>query len=95
MILFQDLKSKENVPDILRAYEQIRKPRTTEVVKESAAFRTLCQTENGPVQEARDRKFLTELPSEGYPNRWADPVFQKWLWGHDVEEAVNIYRQKQ
>jgi len=73
---------------MFKAYEKLRKARTTRVVKESAEFRRLTQVADGPEQEARDLKMLTEEPSEGFPNRWADPVFQKWLWGHDVEEAV-------
>jgi len=94
-VLFQDLKLKEDVPDILRTYEQIRKLRTTRLLKESIAFRTLCQVEDGPEQGIRDLKLLEEVPSTGCANRWADPGFQRWLWGHDVEEAVRLYKHHQ
>jgi salicylate hydroxylase len=86
--LFEKVQRKEEIPEVFKTYERIRKSRTTRVVKESADFRVLCQIADGPEQIARDRELLNEEPSEGFPNRWADPTFQKWLWGHDVDEAV-------
>jgi len=45
---------------------------------------------DGPRQEERDRQLLEygAHPYEGYPSKWQDPVFRKWLWGYDAEEAV-------
>ena len=90
-VMFQDVKSKQDIPDILRTYESVRKLRMMRIAEECNAFRTLCLVEDGQDQEARDLKLLNSLPSEGHPNRWADPVFQKWLWGYDVDPAVRIY----
>ncbi|KAH8588928.1 FAD binding domain-containing protein [Bisporella sp. PMI_857] len=86
--LFERLKAKEEIPSVLKKYENIRKARTTRVVKESAEYRLLSHLPDGPEQRVRDARMLNDEPFEGFPNRWADPVFQKWLWGHDAEEAV-------
>lgn len=43
---------------------------------------------DGEEQRERDRKLTEFEPFEGYPNRWADPVFQKFLFGYDAEEEV-------
>ena len=43
---------------------------------------------DGNQQKERDRQLLEEQPFEGYPNRWADPVFQPWLFGYDAQEEV-------
>ena len=45
---------------------------------------------DGPRQQERDRQLLEEAPFEGYPNRWADPVFQPWLFGYDSEKEVDV-----
>lgn len=43
---------------------------------------------DGPRQQERDRQMLEEEPFEGFPNRWADPVFQQFLFGYDAKEEV-------
>jgi salicylate hydroxylase len=51
---------------------------------------------DGLRQAERDRQMLEYEPFEGFPNRWADPVFQQWLFGYDaheeVEKAWQIYQ---
>lgn len=41
-------------------------------------------------QRERDRQLTEEEPFEGYPNRWADPVFQEYLFGYDAFAEVDI-----
>lgn len=52
--------------------------------------------EDGTRQQERDRQLTEQEPFEGYPNRWADPVFQEWLFGYDafaeVERAWKRYQ---
>ena len=45
--------------------------------------------EDGDKQRERDRQLLEDEPFEGFPNRWADPQFQKWLFGYDAFEEVD------
>ncbi len=52
---------------------------------------------DGERQQERDRQLTEHEPFEGYPNRWADPVFQEWLFGYDafteVDKAWRRYKQ--
>lgn len=51
---------------------------------------------DGDRQRERDRQLLEQEPFDGFPNRWADPVFQKYLFGYDaytqVDEAWRQYK---
>ena len=44
----------------------------------------ICQLVDGPAQRERDRVFREEEPGEGFPNPWADPAFQDWMWAYDA-----------
>ena len=86
--LFSKLEHKHEIPDLLRLYESIRKPRTTRIVECSTAMQEIFNLPDGTRQRERDRQLTEEQPCEGYPNRWADPVFQRWLLGYDTEIEV-------
>ncbi|KAL2011840.1 hypothetical protein VTN00DRAFT_4558 [Thermoascus crustaceus] len=88
--LFEKLQKKSQLPDLLIIYEAIRKSRTTKVVKGSTALRDIFHMHDGPRQQERDRQLLEQDPFEGFPNRWADPVFQPFLFGYDA--YVEAYR---
>ncbi|MCJ1355885.1 MAG: hypothetical protein MMC33_005877 [Icmadophila ericetorum] len=91
--LFGHLTSRDQIPRLLKIYESIRKPRTTRVVRGSTALGELFHLHDGERQRERDRQ-LSEAPFEGYPNRWADPMFQQWLFSYDAEkEADNAWRR--
>ena len=51
---------------------------------------------DGERQRERDRQLTEQEPFEGYPNRWADPVFQEYLFGYDafaeVDKAWDRYK---
>ena len=57
-------------------------------MKGSAALRDIFHLPDGREQRERDKDFSSE-PCEGYPNRWADPVFQPWLFDYDVQKEVD------
>ena len=79
------------VPDALRIYEQVRKPRTTEIRNRTNAQKITYGLRDGPLQEIRDKE-LTGAALEGCPNALEDPTFQKWLWGYDaVTEAQCVW----
>ena len=86
--LFEKIEDKSQLPDLLVIYETIRKARTTQVVKGSTAYGHIFHLHDGPRQQERDRQLLNHAPFEGYPNRWADPVFQPFLYGYDAHEQV-------
>lgn len=88
--LFEKVREKSQLPDLLVIYEAIRKARTTQVVKGSTSLRDIFHMHDGPQQQERDRQLLEQEPFEGFPNRWADPVFQPFLFGYDA--YVEAYR---
>ncbi|KAK5089066.1 hypothetical protein LTR05_003290 [Lithohypha guttulata] len=98
--LLERIKGKHQIPDLLVVYETIRKPRTTKVVQGSNHFgRTVFHLKDGARQQERDRQLLehNDKPFEGYPNRWADPVFQEFLFGYnaftEAEKAWQKYEE--
>lgn len=93
--LFTKMHHKSQIPDVLAIYEQVRKPRAILMKERSRAMRDINGMIDGPLQQERDRQLLQDAPFEGYPNPWADPVAQKWMFGYDAykegEDAWNIY----
>nr|ANB32222.1 4-hydroxybenzoate decarboxylase [Boreostereum vibrans] len=94
--LFAHATHPSLVPDVLTIYEQIRKSRTTRVVRGSTKQRDIFHMPDGPRQRERDRQLLTYADNlfEGYPNQWADPVFQPWLYGYNAFEEAEKAWQK-
>jgi salicylate hydroxylase len=75
---------KNHLRPLLDSYERLRKARTTAVVKGSTALQNVFHMKDGPGQQRRDRTLLEDKPTEGFPNRWRDPVFQKFLFAYDA-----------
>lgn len=87
--LLSKIPSAEQVPGALLAFEALRKPRTERIVKESRGLRSIFHLPNGLAQKKRDSLLTTQEPFEGFPNRWADPSFQKFLFGYDVNVEID------
>ena len=87
--LFERIEKQSQIPDVIAMYENLRKDRTTRVVRGSTALRDIFHMVDGEHQQERDRQLTEEEPFEGYPNRWADPVFQEYLFGYDAFEEVD------
>ncbi|CAJ2507423.1 Uu.00g086090.m01.CDS01 [Anthostomella pinea] len=81
-------ESEQQVRDCLDVYQRLRKERTGHVVRASLKTSRLWQLPDGPLKDERDREFLNEVPSAGYPNFLADPFFREWLWGFDAKAAA-------
>lgn len=90
--LFKHIQYKSEIRDKLIVYEQLRRPRSTRIVEESIVNGGILHMQDGEAQRERDRQLRYDAPFEGYPNRWADPVFQKWLFGYDVFAEVDEER---
>lgn len=84
------LERPDQVPDVLHLYEQLRKSRTTRIVKGSSALRYIFHMPDGDRQQDRDRQLLDAAPFEGHPNSWADPVFQAWLFDYDAFAEADL-----
>ncbi|KAI5784768.1 hypothetical protein EDC01DRAFT_663363 [Geopyxis carbonaria] len=89
--LLARVKSAEELPEVLRVYEDMRKPRTERVVTGSTAQREVFHMHDGAEQTERDRVLREDAQEKVkgvFPNRWRDAEFQSWLWGYDVEVEV-------
>ncbi|KAE8150824.1 FAD binding domain protein [Aspergillus avenaceus] len=92
------MKTKSQLPEILRLYESMRKSRGEAIVKETFKQRNDFHMCDGPEQERRDHIFLSQLGKEikgAFPSRWTCPEVQPWLYGYDalkeVEKAVRLH----
>ncbi|KAI4181878.1 MAG: hypothetical protein L6R41_006351 [Letrouitia leprolyta] len=86
--LFDKLEHTSQLHDALIIYERLRKSRTTAVVKGSTHLQDVFHMPDGPRQQERDWQLTQMEPFEGYPNPWADPVFQPYLFGYDADKEV-------
>jgi salicylate hydroxylase len=93
--LFKKATSRAQLKDVLLIFEKLRKPRTTRIVQGSSHAREIYHCPDGDVQRERDRQLQEEEPFEDFPNKWADPVFQEYLFGYDAvaeaDKAWNLY----
>lgn len=83
--LLSKMKSLSQLPSILRLYVSIRQPRARRTKQRSLHMHDTCQLPDGPAQRERDRILKEEKPGLGFPNPWADPEFQEWMWGFDAK----------
>ncbi|KAI1355942.1 FAD binding domain-containing protein [Xylaria sp. FL0043] len=82
-------KNQYQVRRGLGIYQHLRKERTGHVIRATLKTGEIWQMPDGPLKEERDRQFLHETPTVGYPNPLADPFFQEWLWGFDATKTAN------
>ncbi|KAL8787320.1 MAG: hypothetical protein Q9195_007815 [Heterodermia aff. obscurata] len=69
--------SPEEVPPLLRLYNDLRRDRVQHVIRASRKMGDIWHMANGPLQEERDRVLREEEPTAGWPNMLADPFFQR------------------
>lgn len=97
-VLFHHIETPDQIPDLLRIYECVRKTRTTEIAKKTRCHRTTLHMADSPDQIQRDIELLEyqDNPFEGFQNPWRDPIFQRWLFGWDskveAEDAWSRYK---
>ncbi|KAI1813756.1 FAD binding domain-containing protein [Poronia punctata] len=87
-------QNKQQIRTALDIYQRLRKERTGHVIRATLKTGELWQMPDGPVKDERDRQFLHETPTVGYPNPLADPFFQEWLWGFDATKTANAAWEK-
>ncbi|KAI5857268.1 hypothetical protein BZA05DRAFT_460566 [Tricharina praecox] len=87
--LLAKVEAKEQIPDVLKLYETLRKNRTEKVVKASTQHRDVFHLEDGELQQQRDAILLADSRAPGFPNKWRDEEFRDWLFGYDAFEQAN------
>ena len=93
--LFEKLEDRTQIPKIVELYEKIRKPRTTLMIKGSMDMCDVFNLPDNDQRRERDRKMTDPETVIGNPNRWADPVFQRFLFDYDAGREVDQAWQKQ
>ena len=48
----------------------------------------MCQLVEGSAQRERDKVLQDNKPRQGFPNPWADPEFQEWMWAFDARATA-------
>jgi hypothetical protein len=79
----------EALPSLLRCFVTLRQVRTQGTCQRSKYMHDICQLPDGPEQLERDRVLQEDAPGDDFPNPWADPGFQDWLWGFDSQHAAD------
>ncbi|KAI7585829.1 FAD/NAD(P)-binding domain-containing protein [Hortaea werneckii] len=85
------LESKDQLPQALQLYEQLRKKRGEAIVRETFAQRKDFHMLDGPEQQARDELMLSQLGTQidtKFPSRWQCPEVQPWLYGYDAQKET-------
>ena len=68
---------RDQIPDALRVFEEVRKPRASEVRHRTLDQKAMFALINGPDQEKRDANLRAG----------ADHELFKWLWEYDAAES--------
>ncbi|KAI5859278.1 FAD binding domain-containing protein [Durotheca rogersii] len=87
--LLAKVEDRGQIKDCLDIYQRLRKERTSQISRATLKNGRNWQMADGPLKEERNRVFLTEVPTAGFPNLLADPFFQEWLWGYDASKAAD------
>ncbi|KAH7089413.1 hypothetical protein FB567DRAFT_590232 [Paraphoma chrysanthemicola] len=89
-VLLSTAKGRQDLPEILKLYEQLRKPRSSALQQRSMIQRDINHLPNGFEQQIRDDLLKRQLdePLPGYPFYWLDPTQQSIVYGYDVYEEL-------
>ncbi|KXJ87244.1 FAD binding domain protein [Microdochium bolleyi] len=93
-LLLGSVASRDQLPQALDMYQQLRKARGEAVVEETFRQRDAWHMPDGPEQQARDALFY-EFQTGGKPvtrpcpSRWVCPQVQPWLFGYDARAEVD------
>ena len=89
-----EAKTADEVPELLRLFEHLRKPRCETIQLGSRSNGDMWHLHDGPEQELRDRALskddfvedrnLDLVEGSRNPNPWSNKDFQPWLFGYDA-----------
>ena len=87
-LLFAKLSSKPQLPEILRIYEDLRKPRTSIIVQENGRIGHIQHLPGEGSQHRIDRMSQMEVRAVEPNISWTNPDFRKWVLGYDGKLEV-------
>lgn len=88
--MFEKIDKKCRISDLLVLYEQLRRNRTSRISQATTFCQKILHLPDGLIQKERDRQLREEQPFEGFPNSWADPVMQQYLFEYDAKKEVEL-----
>lgn len=86
--LFSHLKSRAQIPNLLKAFETLRLTRTAATQQSSRLNRTIFHLPDGPAQLERDRDMAATIPrgeNTDSANQWADKVKNDTQFEYDAD----------
>lgn len=83
-VLGQLLTEPITLSEALSKYEDLRRPRTTKIVKAATQQRYWYHLPDGEAQRERDAMMSAEISCLDDPFLWREPVFAPWLYGYDA-----------
>ncbi|KAI9154772.1 FAD-dependent monooxygenase OpS4 [Paramyrothecium foliicola] len=89
-ILLSKVKQPDELPRILKLYQDLRAPRSAALQEWSTKQRYINHLPDGPEQEERDRVAESQLYKQqpGYPFYWIDPAAQSFTYGYNVIDEL-------
>lgn len=85
------VEKKEELPQALELYGQVRSKRTYQMQEASLLNGMLWHFSDGPEQMARDAATKAEVEGRHFvasANQWSDPVTRWWAYGYDAVEEI-------
>ncbi|VUC32262.1 unnamed protein product [Clonostachys rosea] len=86
--LFPGTSAPSEIPNKLKLFCERRQPRAFRVRNKAWSVGSVYQLTDGPEQQARDNRMQNEVPAKDFPNPFADPFLQSWLYDYDVQADV-------
>ncbi|PNS14039.1 Kynurenine 3-monooxygenase [Sphaceloma murrayae] len=89
-VLLSRVSARGDLPEALKLYETLRKPRSAALQKGSMRQRHINHLPDGDEQRRRDDILLDQVeePRPGNPFYWIDPNEQASIYGYDVYEEL-------
>ncbi|KAI5793078.1 putative salicylate hydroxylase [Geopyxis carbonaria] len=95
-IALSTISSRDQVPQALAVFEQVRKLRGEQIQASASTTRGALHLADGPEQQKRDAQIRASSTSkdERNPDMWSDDTWQRFMWGVDImEETLKVSRE--
>ena len=89
--LLSKIQTNDELPQVLKVFEVIRKSRVEGIVAASMKQRQNFHMPDGPAQKERDmifENFWGKKPTGEFPSQWTCPITQPWLYAYDAYAEV-------
>jgi salicylate hydroxylase len=83
-------KSTSEIPRLMRYFERLRLDRCHIILDAARNNGNIWHLADGPEQQKRDEQMRQRstvrvaTTAQENPNKWSDPKFQPWMFGHDA-----------